>query len=77
MKRNNIEYATRIRNGWKEIHFAHRYGVYGEHLTRLGALRIPISSRQQEEKFINEVTKNLAQIYHLTLPKQKPTQKHS
>ena len=71
MNKNNIEFATRVRNGFKEIHFGQRYGVYGEHLTYFGGLRIPISSREREEKFINEITRNLAQIYHLPLPRQK------
>lgn len=76
MMKNNIEFATRVRNGLKEYHFAHRYGVYGEHITYFGALRIPISTKQQEEKFISEITRNLAKMYHLSIPKQQPAQKH-
>ena len=70
MKKNNIDYATRLKDGWKEVHFAHRYGVYGEHLTRLGALRIPICSERKEVQFINTITQTLAEIYHLRPPKQ-------
>lgn len=77
MKRNNIEFATREKNRLRECHFGHRYGVYGEHLSYFGGLRIPICSRQKEEQFINTITKALANVYGLNPPKQKQVQKRN
>ena len=71
MKKNNIDYATRNRNRLREYHFGHRYGVYGEHLTYFGGLKIPVYSRQREEQFLNTITKALADAYGLNTPKQK------
>lgn len=71
MKKNNIEFRTRDRNRLREYHFAHRYGVYSEHYTYFGGLRIPILSQRREEQFINTITKALADAYGLNPPKQK------
>lgn len=71
MKKNNIDYATRDRNRLREFHFGHRYGVYSEHFTYFGGLKIPMSSRQREEQFLNIITKALADVYGLNPPRQK------
>ena len=78
MMKNNIEFGIREiydMGRLKEIRFGHRYGTYQEYMACLGGLRIPITSRQKEEQFINAVTKALSDVWGLT-PKQKPKQKH-
>ena len=74
MTKNKIEYGIREKyvgvGRLKECHFQYRYGTDKQFTAYLGGLRIPISSRKQEEQFINAVTKALADIWGLNPPKK-------
>ena len=74
MTRNEIECA--FRQGYVgairvlECHFQYRYGPQRQFSFYMGAIRIPITSKEKVEKFINVVTKAIAIIWRIIQPKQ-------
>lgn len=74
MKRNGIEcefkhgYAGTIRV--LECYFYCRYGPQRQFSFFMGAIRVPISSREKMEKFMNDITKPMAVIWKIIQSRQ-------
>lgn len=78
MEKNRIEFAIQERyipaRIMKEYRFRYHVGKSKEHVTDLGVLQVPSCSREEEEKFVDAVTKAIMDVLRASSQKQERKQ---